>query len=316
MDLNSFPRTALEFERQFATERACWKFLWHAKWPNGFVCRKCNGTKAYYVIERALEECADCGYQASVTTGTMFHRTQKPLRMWFRAIFEFVSRKHGCNAMDIQRLLGLSYPTAWEWLHKIRDAFIRPGRERLCGEVEVDETIVGGPEPGVHGRDLGSHKQLIAGAVEVTENGACGRTRLAPVDSGSAQDLKTFVSDVVQEGSRVHTDGLSSYIGLNHCYDHKATVIGDPKTASQKFPHVHRVFSLFKRVMTGTYHGSWSRKYAAMYCEEFDFRFNRRTSGSRIHLFRRVIEHAMLRPPRLHLVKGFRNGRPVVPEAA
>lgn len=316
MDFAKFPSTALEFESRFATERACWEFLWEAKWPDGFVCRKCGGSKAYYVIERALEECAACGHQASVTAGTMFHCTRKPLRWWFRAIFEFVSRKHGCNAMDIQRLLGLSYQTSWEWLHKIREAFVRPGRERLRGEVEVDETIVGGPEPGVIGRDLGAHKQLIAGAVEVTETGACGRTRLAPVESGSAETLQAFVVNAVEDGSLVCTDGLPSYEGLKHCYDHQVTVIGDPKTASQKFPCIHRVFSLFKRVISGTYHGSWSKKYAPMYCEEFDFRFNRRRSKSRVHLFRRVIEHGVLRPPRLHLVKGLRHEGPVTPEAA
>ena len=142
MDLSTLPANALEFERQVATERACRDYLWQAKWPDGYRCRKCSCTKAYYVIERALEECAACGDQASVTAGTMFQRTRKPIRMWCRAIFEFISRKHGCNAMDVQRLLGLSYQTSWEWLHKIRAAFVRPGRERR-GAVEVDETIVG-----------------------------------------------------------------------------------------------------------------------------------------------------------------------------
>jgi hypothetical protein len=267
------------------------------------------------VIDRILEQCAACDHQASVTAGTMFHRTKKPLRMWFRAIFEFISRKHGCNAMDIMRLLGLSYHTSWEWLHKIRDVFVRKDREPLKGAVEADETIVGGPEDGVIGRDLGASKILVAGAVEVTKTGACGRARLSPVASGSAESLQTFVSSVVQEGSRVHTDGLVSYAGLDACYEHKVTVVGDPKTASKKFPCIHRVFSLFKRVRLGTYHGSWSEKYAALYAEEFTFRFNRRTSASRTHLFRRVIEQAVRRVPRLHLLVGMARTNPVLPEA-
>lgn len=317
MDLSSFPDlTALEFESRFAKERDCWEFLWTSRWPNGFVCPKCQGRKAYFVIEHGREECVACGHQASVTAGTMFHGTRKPLRLWFRAIFEFISRKDGCNAMDLMRLLDLSYPTSWTWLHKIRDVFVRKERQGLKGEVEVDETIVGGPEPGVVGRDLGENKLLIAGAVEVTATGGCGRARLAPVASGSAEDLQTFVVDAVEEGSRVHTDGLASYDGLEHGYHHRVTVIGDPKTASKKFPCIHRVFSLFKRTLLGTYHGSWSEKYAALYCEEFTFRFNRRNSKSRVQLFQRIIAQALRRRPRIHQFAGKKHKKPVLPEAA
>ncbi len=316
MDLTSFPVTALDFESRFADERNCWEFLWRAKWPDGFACRKCNGGKAYYVIERKLEECAACGYQASVTAGTMFHGTRKPLRMWFRAIFEFVSRKHGCNAMDIMRLLGLSYQTSWEWLHKIRDVFVRKGREPLKGDVEADETYVGGPEEGVRGRSLGEKKILVFGAVEVV-GGHCGRARLAPVEAASAEHLQTALSDVVEEGADVKTDDWSGYSGLQNAYRHRVETIGrDSKQASRMFPYIHRVFSLFKRVLLGTYHGSWSEKYAALYCEEFTFRFNRRASTTRTHLFRRIIEQAMGRAPRLHLVAGKRHLGPVVPEGS
>lgn len=309
----AFAMTALEFETRFANERACWEFLREARWPSGFACPKCQGGKSYFVSGRGLEECAGCGHQTSVTAGTMFHGTRKPLRTWFKAIFEFVSRKDGCNAMDIQRLLGLSYPTSWTWLHKIRDVFVAKDRRRLDGEVEVDETMVGGPEEGVHGRDLGTKKLLIAGGVEVTATGACGRARLAPVDSASAEDLQVFVAEAVEEGALVHTDGLSSYDGLDQCHTHKVTVIGNPKTASQKFPHIHRVFSLFKRALLGTYHGSWSKKYAAQYCEEFIFRFNRRNSGSRVHLFRRIIGQALRARPRIHLLVGNARQNPVLP---
>ena len=316
MDLTAFPTTILEFEARFGDERACWEYLWHAKWPNGFACPKCKGTKAYYVIERALEQCASCKHQASVTAGTMFHRTRTPLRKWFRAIFEFVSRKHGCNAMDIQRLLGLSYHTSWEWLQKIRDVFVRKERAPLGGVVEADETYIGGPEEGVQGRDRGEKKILVFGAVEVVD-GHCGRVRLAPIESASADDIQPVLSDVVQEGSTVRTDGWDGYRELRQAYKHRVNVIGnDPKRASKLFPHIHRVFSLFRRVILGTYHGSWSEKYAALYCEEYTFRFNRRTSKSRVHLLRRVIEQAMRRPPRLHLVRGRTRTEPVVPEAA
>jgi transposase-like protein len=302
MPFADFPTTLPEFERRFADEVACTNYLRSVKWPEGFRCPKCGGGRSYWVCQRGREQCATCRHQTSVTSGTMFHKTQTPLKLWFRAIFEFVSAKHGCSALHLSRILGLNYETAWTWLHKIRDVFVRPDREQLAGPVEVDETYVGGPEPGCFGRDRGENKLLIAGAVEVRGE-ACGRARLRPVDDAGAEELQTFVADVVKEGAVVRTDGLPSYKGLDSVFEHKARVIGrDPSRAAKLFPKIHRVFALFKRVLLGTYHGSWSRKWAAQYCEEFAFRFNRRNSGSRTHLFRRVIEQSVTRRPRIHLL--------------
>jgi transposase-like protein len=300
MNTADFPETLLEFERRFHDEVACWEYLRTMKWPDGFRCPKCDGTRAYFVIERGRDECSTCRHQTSATSGTMFHGTRTPLRTWFRAIFEFVSAKHGCSAMHLSRVLGLSYETAWTWLQKIRDSFFRPDREPLKGVVEGDETYVGGPEPGKAGRGLGENTILVAGVVEVEKPMGCGRVRLAPVDDASAKSLLPFVANVVEEGTKVHTDGWAGYGGLEVAYKHDVDVIGDPKRASKIFPCVHRVFSLFKRVILGTYHGSWSRKWAALYCEEFAFRFNRRRSGTRTHLFRRAMECAMRRAPRIH----------------
>jgi hypothetical protein len=137
--------------------------------------------------------------------------------------------------------------------------------------------------------------------------------RIRPVADATAGSLQTFVSEVVAEGATARTDGLSSYAGLDAAYRHEVTVIGDPKTASAKFPRVHRVFSLLKRVWLGTYHGSVSKKYAAMYCEEYAFRFNRRRSGSRTQLVRRVLENAVLRRSRLPTVAGSKFENIVLP---
>jgi transposase-like protein len=313
MNFTDFPETAIDFENRFPDNEACWHFLWNAKWPDGFSCHNCKGDKAYHIIERDLEECASCGAQTSVTAGTLFHGTRTPLRHWFRAIFEFISRKHGCNAKDIQRLIGLSYPTAWRWLHKIRETIGRRKTEPLNGTVEVDETYVGGPEEGVMGRDLGEKKLVVCGAVEVLEDGCCGRARVLPVPNASTESVQSFVSNHVAEGSTVLTDGWPSYRGLENTYSHKVEIIGDPKMASIKFPHIHRVFSLLKRLRMGTYHGSWSEKHAAAYCGEWEFRFNRRRSGSRSLLFQRVIEAAQVGMPSI-----FRRSRAkcAIPRAA
>ena len=298
-----FPETLPEFEATFGDEDACLEYLKSKKWPRGFRCPRCEHDRSYTIRIRRVEQCARCRHQTSLTAGTMFHKTRKPLTLWFRAIFEFVSRKHGCNAMDLQRLLGLARKTAWSWLHKIRECMVTPNRSMLSGEVQVDESYVGGPEEGTLGRDRGSKKILLVGAVEEREEG-CGRARLAPVPSAGAHDLQCWIVDVVQEWAAVCTDGLASYEGLDECYEHQVQVIGDPKTASKKFPQIHRVFSLFKRLYLGIYHGSMSEKYAPLYCEEFTFRFNRRNSKCRTLLVQRVLENAVHQAPRIHLYAG------------
>lgn len=315
MDLRDFPKTVLEFERRFLNERSCRAYLATVKWPDGYRCPRCGGREAYFIIERGLEQCTSCRHQTSVTAGTMFHRSQKPLTVWFRAIFEFVSHKNGCNAKDLARLLGLSYPTAWTWLHKIRDVLVRRERDQLSGKVEADETYIGGPVPGARGRTRGENTILVMGAVEARGKG-CGRVRLAPVESAAAEHVQTFLVDNVEERSLVHTDGYPSYSHLDEGYEHKVTVISSgSKTASEHFPRIHHVFSLFRRLLLGTYHGSWSAKWGHLYCEEYSFRFNRRDSRTRTHLFRRVVEQAVRRRPRIHLLTGRMRPGPVLAEA-
>ena len=157
--------------------------------------------------------CSACGHQVSVTAGTIFQDTRTPLTLWFRAIWWVVSQKNGASALGMQRVLGLgSYRTAWTWLHKLRRAMVRPGRERLSGEVEVDETFVGGVDPGGGRRHVGK-KALVVLAAEV-RGLAIGRIRMWRVADSSADSLLPFVQDAVEPGSTVITDGLQSYRGL------------------------------------------------------------------------------------------------------
>ena len=141
-----------------------------------------------------------CGRQSSATAGTIFHRTRTPLTVWFAAAWQLTSQKHGISALGLQRVLGLgSYQTAWAMLHRYRAAMVRPDRERLSGEVEVDETYVGSEEEGTYGRQ--AHKRaIVAVAVEVREPRGFGRVRLQRVPDVSAASLVPFVCDVVEPG--------------------------------------------------------------------------------------------------------------------
>jgi hypothetical protein len=162
-----YPRTLVEFDTFFPDEAACREFLERLRWPNGFACPACGHAGPDWRMKTGLHLCPGCRRQVSVTAGTLFEKTRKPLRQWFLAVWEISGAKYGASALGMQRVLGLrSYETAWAWLHKLRRAMVRPGRDRLSGEVEVDETYVGGTEEGVHGRET-HDKAIVAVAAEV-----------------------------------------------------------------------------------------------------------------------------------------------------
>jgi transposase-like protein len=256
--------------------------------------------------------CSACGYQVSVTAGTIFQDTRTPLTLWFRAIWWVVSQKNGASALGMQRVLGLgSYRTAWTWLHKLRRAMVRPGRERLSGEVEVDETFVGGVDPGGGRRHVGK-KALVVLAAEVRGR-AIGRIRMRRVADSSADSLLPFVQDAVEPGSTVITDGLQSYRGLPKLgYSHDRRVrLGSGESADALLPRVHRAASLLKRWLLGTHQGAVSREHLDYYLDEFTFRFNRRASRHRGKLFYRLLEQAVAVDPAPYaaMVRGVRGPR-------
>jgi transposase-like protein len=244
-------------------------------------------------VREVLLECVECGHQASVTAGTIFQDTRSPLRLWFRAMWWVAAQKNGASALGLQRVLGLkNYRTAWSWLHKLRRAMVRPGRDRLAGTVEVDETYLGGLEEGLRGRQVET-KALIVAAVQEDGQGI-GRIRLRHADA-SAASLMPFIEEAVEPGSVVHTDGWLGYEPLEKKgYRHKITFLrGQEKSPSELMPRVHRVVSLLKRWLIGTHQGAVSRKHLDYYLDEFTFRFNRRRSASRGKLFFRLVQQAV-----------------------
>ena len=203
--MEDYPRTLAELEARFSSEEACREYLFRLRWPGGFRCSRCGETKAW-PLRSGLRQCAGCGHQISVTAGTIFQDTRTALTIWFRAMWWVTSQKNGVSALGLQRVLGLgSYQTAWAWLHKLRRAMVRPGRDRLSGRVEVDETYLGGLEEGVHGRQTES-KALIVVAAEEDGKGI-GRIRMRRIPDASAHSLVPFVKESVEPGHVVHTDG-------------------------------------------------------------------------------------------------------------
>lgn len=295
--MEDYPRTVAELECRFSTEEACRAYLFRLRWPDGFQCPRCSGNFCW-PTERGLLMCSACGKQASLLAGTIFERTKTPLPIWFRAIWWVVTQKNGASALGLQRVLGIgSYETAWTWLHKIRRAMVRPGRDGLNGRVEVDETYLGGLEEGVHGRETFKKALVVIAAQE--DGKGIGRIRMRRIPDASAESLLPFVASAVESGSTIHTDGWCGYAGLaTKGYQHEVTVLKRAKTSpSDLLPRVHRVASLLKRWILGTHQGAVSPEHVDGYLDEFTFRFNRRKSHSRGKLFYRLLQNAMAVQP-------------------
>ena len=293
-----YPRTMQEFEAWFATEEGCARYVQRLRWPDGFRCPECGGEKAW-LTARSLLHCARCQRQTSLTAGTLFEGTRKPLRVWFQAMWYVTNQKLGVSALGLKRALGLgSYQTAWNWLHKLRRAMVRPGRELLSGRVEVDESYVGGDEKGVSGRQKGG-KALVVIAVEIHSPKGFGRVRMRQVPDASGASLLGFVQDVVAPRSVVATDGWAGYGGLaalGYVHERRA-LAGSGQAAHAVLPGPHRVASLLKRWLLGTHQGAVRHQHLDYYLDEYTFRFNRRTALARGLLFHRLMEQAVQLAP-------------------
>src|SRR6266511_3355971 len=297
-----YPRSVGEFQAWFRTDADCLDYLEWLRWPAGFVCPGCGHAGGWRLGDGRLE-CAGCQARTSTTAGTIFYGTRTPLTVWFTACWLFATGKDGISALSLKRTLEIgSYQTAWAMLHRLRSVLVRPGRERLTGRVEVDETFIGGEEPGLRGGRARGKKVLTGIAVEVREPRGLGRCRMAPLADASAASLHAFVAAHVEPGATVVTDGWQGYRGLDrlgYVHDRRsqraARARGDDP--GELLPAVHRVASLAKRWLLGTHQGSVEEVHLQSYLDEFVFRFNRGGSRSRGLIFYRVLELAVAHDP-------------------
>ncbi|MBI4403094.1 MAG: IS1595 family transposase [Deltaproteobacteria bacterium] len=293
--MQEYPKNQLEFERQFPTEQSCRQYLMTLRWPDGFRCSKC-GNQDRWDQGRNRITCTRCRHETSVLAGTLFHRSHLSLEQWFRAAWWVTNQKHGVSALGLQRTLGIgSYETAWTVLQKLRRAMVRQGRDLLSGDVEVDETFVGGSKPGKRGRGA-EGKKLVVIATEI-DGKKIGRIRMRHIPDASASSLEGFIKDSIAKGSGLVTDQWGGYNGVKSLgYGHKR-VDGEVVGIEEVVPRVHRVASLLKRWLMGTLHGRFEPKHLDRYLEEFTFRFNRRTSNYRGLLFYRLLENSVIAEP-------------------
>lgn len=272
-----FPKTLIEFQRRFSTEEACEAYLAQCRWPDGFSCPRCGHGTAWSLPTRRLRQCAACDYQVSTTAGTILHRTRTPLVVWFWAAFLMITDKRGYSALALQRQLGIArYETAWMILHKLRRATVNANRTKLQGVVEVDEVWIGGAQSGVVGRQRHRRNASLAVLALEVSDGHPGRLRVRLVPDDSANSLVGFVSEVVEVGSTVITDGWRGYLALTEAgFIHERIIEGLGASFVNPVPNLHHTIGNLKAWLDGTHKGV-SHQHLPAYLDEFVFRHNRR----------------------------------------
>jgi transposase-like protein len=290
-----FPATLQAFDDWFSTEEKCLAFIRKLRWPKAFQCPACNHTEGWH-LSNGLIRCSNCLQDISILNGTIFHKTRKPLKVWFQAMWYITSQKSGGSALGLKRILGLgSYQTAWTWLHKMRHAMVRPDRDMLKGTVEVDETMIGGESHGGKRGRGAENKHIVVIAIEIIDPIGFGRVRMKRIETADSDNLISFIKSNVSAGSQIRTDAWRGYSSVAaNDYVHEAINIsasGDP--AHVTMPGVHRVASLLKRWLLGTHQGSVSSQHLEYFLDEYTFRFNRRHSKSRGMLFYRLMQQAV-----------------------
>jgi len=283
----NFPKTAIEFDERFATEEDCRAYWIEARWDGEPACAACQSKRVWTTRAGTTFECAECGHQTSLTSGTLLEKTHKPLKVWFRAVFEISSRRNGISAKELQRIMGFgSYKTAWTWLHKLREAMVGPDRQPLGQHVEIDEAYVGAKRSG---------KTLVLVATETD-----GRIRMAQAENNDAETLKRFADAEIAPDASATTDGHAGYnarsLGKR---PHQAVVQTKAERAeSDALQRAHWAISLLKRWLLGTHGSAVDLKYLQAYLDEYVFRYNRRGTKGVGRIVARTIEQLVAHAPR------------------
>ncbi len=276
----------LNFNELFRTEEDCRQYLFKMRWPRGFICPQCGHNEYSFHSTRLLYQCKSCKYQASVTAGTIFHKTRTSLLKWFRAILLIARQKSGISAKGLQRLLNVSYPTVWLMCHKIRKAMTdRDAGYKLAGLIEMDESYSGGKKSGNRGRGA-EGKAIVAVSIE-NRGEYAGFASMKVIDEATSDELASIAEEKFIKGSStVKTDGFSAYKYLKKLgFNHSARKVKG-SDASKVLPWVHTLIGNVKSAIKGIFHGT-SMKHLQRFPDEYCYRFNRRFKES--ELFDRLI---------------------------
>ncbi len=270
-----------DFFTQFGTEGQCKVALEQSRWPKGFICPDCHGHK-HSVIYRGdlkLWQCATCRKQTSLTAGTIFEFTRLSLRSWFLGIYHLTQPKNSVSALELKRLLGVSYKAAWRLKHKLMQVMDeREAARVLKGRVEVDDAYLGGVHPGKVGRGAAGKVPFVIAVQTNDDEHRPGYVRLEPLPGFTKKALVQWAETALDPEPLLVSDGLACFVAAADLVDsHERVVVGERKSSDLECFHwVNTLLGNIKSSIQGTYHGFKFDKYAARYLAELQYRFNRR----------------------------------------
>ena len=269
------------FLRDFGTEAKCEEALERFRWPKGFHCPKCH-SESFSVFRRKEAktfQCKSCGSQTSLTSGTIFHSTKLPLTIWFQGMYFLTQTKNNVSALELTRLLGICYSSAWRLKHKLMQVMCeREASTILSGRVEVDDAYLGGKQPGKHGRGSENKIPFVA-AVETNADGNPRRAVFSPVKAFNSAEIEAWARRSLSASATVVSDGLRCFRAVEAAgCTHEAQIVGKDQRSTEMgcFYWVNTVLSNIKTSIEGTYHAFDFSKYSKRYLAEVQYRFNRR----------------------------------------
>lgn len=279
--------TLFEFQQQFPDDNACYDYLAKLKWPNGFVCEKCGHDHHCKGKLERTRQCTSCGYQATPTSNTLFHKVKFPILKAFYIVYFVATNKQGISSTELARKLSLRQKTCWGFRQKVMKAMVSSRKHPLTGSVEVDETMVGQQEEGVIGRKKGN-KKLVVVALERKGKGIA-RMYARVVPDASNDTLKPFFEDHITAQATIKTDEWKGYTPFKEQYPNLKQVPSGKKGAN--FPDMHRTIMMFKAWLRGTHH---SVQNLQAYLDEYCYRFNRNLMKAGIfeNLIKRMAAHS------------------------
>ena len=278
--------TLFQFQDLFPDDNACYQHLAQLKWPDGFVCEKCGHTHYCKGKLAHTRQCTKCGYQATPTSNTLFHKVKFPILKAFYIVYFTATNKQGISSTELSRKLGLGQKTCWRFKRKVMKAMASSQQFPLIGKVEVDEMVVGQQEEGTKGRQ-NKDKKLVAVAIERAGKGI-SRMYARVIPDASSESLQPFFKDHIDMSATVKTDKWLGYKPLQNQYSNLTQIKSGEKGIN--FPDMHRAIMMFKAWLSGTHH---SVEHLQAYLNEYCYRFNRQLMKGNIfdNLINRMVIH-------------------------
>lgn len=271
-----------EFLKDYGTNDQCKAHLEKARWPKGFICPHCNDTRCCVVWHGDVKtfQCHLCRKQTTLTSGTIFHSSKKPLTLWFQAMYFLTQSKSNISTLELKRLLGVSYPCAWRIKHKLMQVmYEREASTRLAQRVEVDDAYLGGELPGGKSGRGSENKVPFVAAVETNGEGHPLRLQLSVVKAFNLAEIEAWAKRSLTPTAHVVSDGLACFRAVKKAgCSHQPEVVGTGRKSTDMgcFHWINTVLGNLKTSIAGTYHAFDFDKYSYRYLAEFQYRFNRR----------------------------------------